>query len=98
LFESVIAIPQLEGSTSATFSEMLLRNRNRNSAIAIFSEVHNFNSVASLKKFSHIFDVGIRKIHEKKIGGKKSHATVPLSQDLVFIDTNSSNIFFFKPS
>jgi hypothetical protein len=28
IFESAIAIPQLEGSTSATFKEMLLRNRN----------------------------------------------------------------------
>ncbi len=37
-FESAIAIPQLEGSTSAIaisqlFKKMLLRNRNRNSAI-----------------------------------------------------------------
>jgi hypothetical protein len=46
-FESAIAIPQLEGSTSTSaipqlFKEMLLRNRN--SAIAIFSEVRNFKS------------------------------------------------------
>jgi hypothetical protein len=45
--ESAIAIPQLEGSTSAIafpqlFKEMLLRNRN--SAIATFSEVRNFKS------------------------------------------------------
>ncbi len=46
-FESAIAIPQFEGSTSAIaipqlFKEMLLRNRN--SAIAIFSEARNVKS------------------------------------------------------
>jgi hypothetical protein len=46
-FESAIAIPQLVGSTSAIaipqlFKAMLIRNRN--SAIANFSEVRNFKS------------------------------------------------------
>ncbi len=46
-FRSAIAIPQLEGSTSAMaipqlFKEMLLCNRN--SSIAFFSEVRNFKS------------------------------------------------------
>jgi phage terminase large subunit-like protein len=46
-YESAIAIPQLEGSTSTIailqlFKEMLLHNRN--SAIAIFSEVCNFRA------------------------------------------------------
>jgi hypothetical protein len=46
-FESAIVIPQLVGSTSAIaipqlFKEMFLRNRN--SAIAIFSEARNFKS------------------------------------------------------
>jgi hypothetical protein len=55
-FESAIAIPQLEGSTSAIaipqlFKEMLLRNRN--SAIAIFSDVRNLR--ASFPQFSAYF-------------------------------------------
>jgi hypothetical protein len=46
-FESAIVIPQLEGSTSAIAIPQLLKEimlRNRNSAIAIFSDVRNFKS------------------------------------------------------
>ncbi len=46
-FESAIAIPQLEGSTSAIAIPQLFRAmliRNRNSAIVNFSEVRNFKS------------------------------------------------------
>jgi hypothetical protein len=55
-FESAIAIPELEGSTyaiaiSQLFKEMLLRNRN--SEIAIFSEVRNLR--ASIPQFSAFF-------------------------------------------
>jgi hypothetical protein len=62
--------PQREGLTSAIaipqlFKEIL--HRNRNSAIAIFSEVRNLRASLGL-------------IHEKKIGGKKSRVTVLLRQ------------------
>jgi hypothetical protein len=80
-FESAIAIPQLEGSTSAIaipqlFKEMLLRNRN--SAIP---QSQFFLMSVTCPQFSAYFwlwnAVGV---HEKKIGGKKSRATVPLRQ------------------
>jgi hypothetical protein len=68
-FESAIAIPQLEGKTSAIairqlFKEMLLCNRN--SAIPqwqFFSEVRNLR--ATLPQFRHFFGCGIRSIHKK---------------------------------
>jgi hypothetical protein len=55
-FESAIAIPQLEGSTTAIaipqlFKETMLRNCN--SAIAIFPEVRNLR--ASLRQFLAYF-------------------------------------------
>jgi hypothetical protein len=59
-FESAIAIPQLEGSPSATailqlFKDMLLCNRN--SAIPIFCQVRNFKSATRelhFRNFRHI--------------------------------------------
>jgi hypothetical protein len=82
-FESATAIPQLEGSTSATFKEMLLRNRN--SAIAIFLKSTTHKSATwelHFRNFRHIFGHGIGFIHKQKIGGKISRATVPLRQVL----------------
>jgi hypothetical protein len=93
--ESVIATPHPEGSTypiatPQLFKEMLLHNHN--SAIAIFPEVRNFKSATweltvnfstwelKFRNFWHIFGCGIRSIHGKKIGGKKSCATVPVRQ------------------
>jgi hypothetical protein len=62
-FESTIAIPQIEGSTSTIailqfFKEKLLRN----SAITIFSDVLNFKSATSELHFRnlwHIFGRGV---------------------------------------
>ncbi len=65
---------------SATFKEMLLRNRN--SAIAIFSEVHNLR--ASIPLFSAYFWPRNPVNSWEKIGGKKFCTTVPLRQVLGF--------------
>jgi hypothetical protein len=92
-FESASAIPQLEGSASAIanpqlFLKMLLRNRN--SAIpqsqfflksAISSpQLESFNSAI----FGIFLAVESGEIHGEKIGGQKSHATVPLRQVFAF--------------
>jgi hypothetical protein len=72
---SAIAIPHLEGSTSAIAIQQLLKEmllRNRNTAITIFSEVRNFKSSTlelHFHNFRDIFGCGIGSIHEK-IGGK----------------------------
>jgi hypothetical protein len=74
------------------------------SAIAFFSEVCNFKFAAwelNFRNFRHIFYSGIRSGSWKKIGGKKSRATVPWRQVLASRETDSSkNIFgwFLKPS
>jgi hypothetical protein len=78
-FQSAIATPELEGSTSAIaipqlFKEMLLRNRN--SSMAIFSYVCNLKEF-HFHNFWHILGHGQ---FMKKIGGKKSCAIVPLRQ------------------
>ncbi len=44
-FESAIAIPQLEGSTSATFKAVAPQPQLRNSAIAIFSDDRNLRTL-----------------------------------------------------
>ncbi len=87
-FESAIAIPQLEGSTSAIaipqhFFNIAPQPQLCNSAIAIFSEVRNFYSATwelQFRNFRHIFGRGNQSFHGEKIGGKKSRATVPLRQ------------------
>ncbi len=81
--ESTIAIPQLEGSTSAT-AILQPQLRNCNFEIAIFSDVCNFKSATWELHFCnlrHIFGRGIRSgFMKKKSRGKKTRATVPFRQ------------------
>jgi hypothetical protein len=89
-FESAIAILQLEESTSAIaipqlFKEMLLRNRKSATPQSQFFLMYATSSPQlyvelHFRNFRHIFSRGIRSIHERKIRGKKSRATVPLRQ------------------
>ncbi len=79
--KSAVLILQLEGTTSAIaipqlFKETMFRNRD----IAIPQSQHFLKSETwelHSRNFLHIFGRGIWSIHEKKIGGKKSHAAVP---------------------
>ncbi len=107
--KSAIAIPQLEGSTSAIAIPQCLEKccsttatpqfRNR-----IFFGVRNFKSATwklRFRNFRRIFGREIRTIDEKKIRGKKSCATVSLKRVLVSRETDSSkntSDWFLNPS
>jgi hypothetical protein len=83
LFESAIAIPQLEGSTSAIaipqlFKEMLLRN----SAIAMFLKSATWELY--FRNFRRIFGREIRSIHDKKFGGQKISCYCPFKASFWF--------------
>jgi hypothetical protein len=84
-FESAIAIPQLEGSTSAIaipqlFKEMLFRICNSaipQSQFFLMSATSSQQLESFISTiFRNIFGHGIWSIHEKN-GGKKSCETVP---------------------
>ncbi len=80
---------------SATVKEMLLRNRN--SAIAIFSDVRNFKSATwelNCRNFWPIFGRGIRSGSRKKLDVKKLVQLSLYGKFLVSRETDSSkNIF-----
>ncbi len=105
LFESAFAIPQLEGSTSATailqlFKEMLLHNCNNVISQSQFcSEVSNFKSAKELHFHNFRFFWLWNPFDSwKKIGGKKS---VPLRQVFGFQrNSQFKKMFgwFVKPS
>jgi hypothetical protein len=92
IFESAIAIPQLEGSTSAIAIPQLLKKccsatatpqfRNRNFVWSPQLQVRNLR--ASLPQFLANFWPWNPVDSWKKIGGKKSRATVPLRQVFCF--------------
>jgi hypothetical protein len=78
-FESAIAIPQLKGNTSAIAIPQLYKKCCSATAFPqsqFFPQLGSFNSAI----FGIFLAVGSGRFMEKKSGGKKSRATVPLRQ------------------